>query len=702
VQLAKSLLAGWGAFLFFRRVLGVAFWPAALGSWCYPMTAYFIVWQGFFLSATVAVYPWVLLAVDRLIRRPASAWGPGLAVLTALLLTIGATDIAALALLAAGLFALWRLGLRYGPTRRWGKLAGAGTALGVAWGVGFLLAAPYLLPLTEYVRTGSRMTRRGGGAEERPPGGLEQLPQTVLPLYYGSTQKGRVLLVPGNIPESAAAAYAGLLAALLLAPLGWTSRRHRALNLFWLVQAVLALAWVLNLPLLVPLMRSPGLNMLSFNRFTFAAAFAVVATAVVGLDVLRRGLPEPRMWYGIPILLLAGLAAWCFDRASALPEPLGKELEQQARAIPNPQVGLAILKRSRNLFRTDQWIGAGWCVAGAVLWPVLAWRRRDLGQYLLPLLGAAWTAELLVFAWDFNPQFDPALYYPSLPALQKLAALPPGRMLGLRCLPPLMNEICGRRDVRGYDAVDPRRIVELLETVKDPRFRGLEYAEVQEYIPLGVFGKDGRVVIDKGGKIPLPPALNMLNVRYVVGRGQPPPASRPVIAQDDYWVFENDAALPRAFVPAVVRPAPATADLLRLLSAQEFNPWEVAYAEDAPKLPGRTQGTVEVLDETPGHLILRADMQTQGLVVVADQWYEGWEATVDGQPVPVLRVNHALRGVVVPAGQVSVEFDYRPRGFRLGLRLLVAALGGLGLWAALTTRRRWPARRVLAPQPAGG
>jgi hypothetical protein len=567
--------------------------------------------------------------------------------------------------------------------------------------LGFLLAAPYLLPLGEYVRTGARMERRGSGTEERPPGGLDQLPQTVLPLCYGSTQKGRALLFSGNVPESAAAAYAGLLGALVLAPLGWRSRRHRAFNLFWLVQAVVALAWVLDLPLLVPLMRSPGLNMLSFNRFTFAAAFAIVAMAVVGLDVLRRAVPEPRLWYGVPILVLAGLAAWSFDRASAPPEQLGKKGEQQARRLPNPELALPALRNARNLFQADQLVGASWCVAGAILWAVLAWRQRELGQWLLPLVGAAWSAELLVFGWDFNPQCDPALYYPPVPALQKLAALPPGRILGMGCLPPLLNEVGGLRDVRGYDAVDPRRIVELLETAKNPRSKSPEYAQVQNFVPRLEVGKDGHLVIDKNGTIPLPPVMNMLNLRYVIGRGRPLESTRPVIAQDDYWVLENEDALPRAFVPAAVRPAPAGADLLRLLSASEFNPREVAYAEDAPNLPGPAKGKVELLDETPGHLTLRADMETQGLVVLSDQWYEGWEATVDGRPVPVLRVNHALRGVVLPPGQSTLEFRYRPRGWAVGLRLLGAGAAALLLWqAAVLLARLHQGGR--GPSPARG
>ena len=41
----------------------------------------------------------------------------------------------------------------------------------------------------------------------------------------------------------------------------------------------------------------------------------------------------------------------------------------------------------------------------------------------------------------------------------------------------------------------------------------------------------------------------MLGVRYVIFRGKPDGPSRPAFQSNDYWALENQAALPRAFVP---------------------------------------------------------------------------------------------------------------------------------------------------------
>src|SRR5262249_25375613 len=125
---------------------------------------------------------------------------------------------------------------------------------------------------------------------------------------------------------SAAATYTGLLATLLLAPLAWCSRRHRSINAFWLFLSVIALGWVLNVPGLVHLLRSPGLNLLSHNRFVFAASFALFALAVVGLDRIGQGGPAGGWWFALPVVAVVSLGVWCFGRSTRLPEPLASQL----------------------------------------------------------------------------------------------------------------------------------------------------------------------------------------------------------------------------------------------------------------------------------------------------------------------------------------------------------------------------------------
>ncbi len=64
----------------------------------------------------------------------------------------------------------------------------------------------------------------------------------------------------------------------------------------------------------------------------------------------------------------------------------------------------------------------------------------------------------------------------------------------------------------------------------------------------------------------------------------------------------------------------------------------------------------------------------QGWLVLADAWYPGWKALLDGRRVPVVAVDHALRGVALPAGDHVLQFEYRPDSLKHGAWLSLLAL----------------------------
>ena len=322
-QVLAALVAGAGAYCFCRRVLGVGFWPAATVAWCYPLTGFFVLWQGCPAGLPACWLPWLLLAVARTVRRAGRSRfeAPvGLAVATALVLASGQLDVAGQVLLVSGLFGVWCLLAAYGTG--WLRARRAVVALTAGWLLGFVLAAPAVLPALEYTRTGDRVARRSAGAEERPPAGLKALPQTVLPDMYGALSGGNVRLDDGNQSESSAAAYAGVLATLLVAPLAWSRRKYRSANLFWALLLLFSLSWCLGLPGFVQVLRLPGLNMMSHNRLVFGASFAILALAATGLEALRRGEFAWRQWFWVPLGLLGALCLWCGYRATVLPEVL--------------------------------------------------------------------------------------------------------------------------------------------------------------------------------------------------------------------------------------------------------------------------------------------------------------------------------------------------------------------------------------------
>ncbi len=78
---------------------------------------------------------------------------------------------------------------------------------------------------------------------------------------------------------------------------------------------------------------------------------------------------------------------------------------------------------------------------------------------------------------------------------------------------------------------------------------------------------------------------------------------------------------------------------------------------------------------------IEAEAAAPTVVVIAQNFYPSWRATVNGQPAPVLRANHAFQAIPIPAGKSTVRLDYVDWPFRIGALLsLATALGCLFLW----------------------
>jgi uncharacterized membrane protein YfhO len=89
---------------------------------------------------------------------------------------------------------------------------------------------------------------------------------------------------------------------------------------------------------------------------------------------------------------------------------------------------------------------------------------------------------------------------------------------------------------------------------------------------------------------------------------------------------------------------------------------------------------------TANSVIIDARLACTGMLVLADTWYPGWIATVDGGAVPIYQAYSALRGVVVQQGQHRVEFHYRPASALIGA--LMSASGIRGACALAVWNRR--------------
>jgi hypothetical protein len=670
-QLIKAIIAGVGVYLFLRRTLSVRFWAAAFGAWAFPLTGFMVQWQGYPISQVIAWLPWSMLAVYLTVRRPSGWGGPLLAATTLLLLVSGHAATAAQTMIGCGLYAVWLLVANH-RGRLWslGSL-GAIVALAAGWGVGIVASAAQTLPTAEYMTQSARINSRLVGHLETPPLGWMALPQLVAPDYWGSERvNSRFLIANVNRLESAASGYAGLIATLLFAPLALAHPRWRRQAWFWLALALFAAGQTLNVPLLSQLYEQFPLNMLRNNRLVFLTGWSFVVLAVLGLDCLLTAPPRPRWQWTIPTAALVVLILLTVRFLFAPPTMV-------VEAEGSPVFGWFI----------RAWLGViVLAIVALCLWWML-WGGVKLQTRHVVALGIIALAELLWNAIGINPQCDPALYYPKLGFIDAIQSRGPGRVCGYSCAAPDILMQWRLSDIRGYDGVDPKLYVELLDC-----FARQHPQESAPYAALFMLRPQAS------------PVLDMLNLRYIVARGRPSDDRVPIYENhdEDYHVIECANCLPRAYVPTTTQVVADRDARLNALADPSFDPRAVALVEAPLKLPAPAQGSAEIVQETPNELTLRYSMQTKGLVVLSDCWDAGWRAWIDGRETTVLRVNHALRGVVAPAGEGKIVYRYEPASFYRGLRASAAGLGALVVWCAalaLTCRGRGRTAPAAASSP---
>ena len=211
---------------------------------------------------------------------------------------------------------------------------------------------------------------------------------------------------------------------------------------------------------------------MSHNRFVFATSFAILAMMAIGLDVLWQGECSGGVVLGA--VGRAGRAAALVRLSDRRPAGAARHrtdrppYARRTAAAGSPIWPACGRYKPRSFARTA--VAGVLCGLGLAGWLVL-WLRVKWRRWFLPLLATLLLADLLWFAYGRPAQCDPALYYPRIPALEEVAKAEPGRIIGFNCLPAMLGQSHNLRDVRGYDAVDPLRMVELLKIAADPRAR---------------------------------------------------------------------------------------------------------------------------------------------------------------------------------------------------------------------------------------
>lgn len=193
---------------------------------------------------------------------------------------------------------------------------------------------------------------------------------------------------------------------------------------------------------------------------------------------------------------------------------------------------------------------------------------------------------------------------------------------------------------------------------------------------------DNNLMVAVSGRIPINwNVVDMLNGKYLIANQPlPGPRLKPVASdeQQRLYVYENSGVLPRAFFVGKTEVIPDGVKRLRRLNQPDFNPARIAILEkpltERISTPDSSRAVIE--EYQPEKIRLKVFTDKTALLVLSEMYYpEGWKAYLDGKTeLEIYKTNHAIRSVVVPAGEHNIEFRFHPQSFYTGARISMASL----------------------------
>lgn len=203
--------------------------------------------------------------------------------------------------------------------------------------------------------------------------------------------------------------------------------------------------------------------------------------------------------------------------------------------------------------------------------------------------------------------------------------------------------------------------------------------------------------------------LCLLNVKYIVSTEFLYNPRFKLVQDGTIKVYENQGCLPRAFFAEKLIPAESEKKVLESMNHTSFDPATMVYVSkrELEKLQGKFisepesatgeafSGSIAFTDYRPNSISLKTQSNKARFLVLADNYYPGWKAYVNGKEQPVLRVDYTLRGLLLEKGTNTIVFAFKPQSFSWGAGLSMLTLVGL-LAALFFLRPRQSRRSALA------
>ncbi|MFB3778103.1 MAG: YfhO family protein [Bryobacteraceae bacterium] len=181
----------------------------------------------------------------------------------------------------------------------------------------------------------------------------------------------------------------------------------------------------------------------------------------------------------------------------------------------------------------------------------------------------------------------------------------------------------------------------------------------------------------------------LFGVNYAIRAEPPEPHQREVFqSARGLKVYWNTDAYPRTWTVHEAEQLNDAQAIRVKLEDKSFDPRRTALlTEPRPALETCPEkDDVRLVKSNSGRLTIEADMGCRGMVILGDNYFPGWVATVDGKRAKIYEAYSVIRGVAVEGGKHTIEMRYRPASVIAGFFMSVAGILG-ALFLSIRARR---------------
>lgn len=172
---------------------------------------------------------------------------------------------------------------------------------------------------------------------------------------------------------------------------------------------------------------------------------------------------------------------------------------------------------------------------------------------------------------------------------------------------------------------------------------------------------------------------DFFGVQFYIGKKPSRPDQKDVFTgASGLKVFENPHPFPRVWAVHEAFQVASEEAARDTLADAAFDPRRRTFllGSKPPDL-GHCDGgddDVELVRHESNRVTISANLSCRGMVILTDNYFPGWTATVDGKPAAIYEAYAVVRGVAVEAGKHTIEMRYRPRSVILGGVMTLAAM----------------------------